>query len=576
LLASIGLAAAILVVLTATPAREAASAQSPPNIVVLTTDDQTNDSVRLMENVQHRLGDNGATFSRNYVNFSLCCPSRATFLTGQYAHNTQVLGNQAPEGGYEKFHTLPAPNNEANSLPAWLQDEGYHTGLIGKYLNGYEQHRTDVPPLVPPGWTEWHGTTKTYTYYNYEQAENFYDGELHQDAKLVPYGQAPEDYSTDHFVDQAVDFIDRRAPSSAPFFLWLTPLAPHGGQPNPNPNPPSDCSATAKPAPRHANAFDTEPLPQLDNFNEADVSDKPQAIQDLPSLSASDINTIQRKYRCRIESLLAEDEGVDRILDELKSSGELSNTYVIFTSDNGFFAGEHRVPGGKQKLYEESVRLPLIIRGPDVDKDVTVRDLATNADLAPTILDIAGATAGRTVDGRSLLSATRHSKRERGRELLIETQSYAAIHTRRYMYAEHGTGEKELYDLYEDPYELESKHADPAYAGVMAALAARLADLRSCSGESCLLTPALELRLSPGPRGSCYPREQRVKVRGEDSDLVEKAEFYVDGALAKTDETAPFEKSLNLPRGRSVGIRVRATLLDGRRKTLEKSVRTCG
>jgi arylsulfatase A-like enzyme len=279
-------------------------------------------------------------------------------------------------------------------------------------------------------------------------------------------------------------FIDRRAPEPAPFFLWLTYTAPHSAPPNPNPNPPSDCAGTAKPAPRHAHAFDSEPLPRPPSFNEADVSDKPERIQSLPFLSPDRIADIERRYRCRLESLLSVDEGVGAIVDRLRASGELANTVLVYTSDNGFFHGEHRIPGSKTRVYEESIRVPLLIRGPGIPAGTTVGGLVTNADLAPTIVDVANANPGLVMDGRSLIPVTQN-RIEQDRELLVEEPGLAAIRTERYLYAEYDTGEQELYDLQRDPFELRSRHLAPAYAARRAQLADRLHRLQGCAGASC-------------------------------------------------------------------------------------------
>src|SRR5436190_8478619 len=350
-----------------------AAVQDRPNVLVIETDDQTLESMRVMSNINSLIGAHGATFPNNFVNFSLCCPSRSTFLTGQYAHNHGVLSNKSPNGGFSRFEQLHATNN----LAVWLQKAGYYTALIGKYLNGYANH-----PPVPPGWSEWHATAP------YEQ--RVYDYPLNNNGTLVEYGQRPADFKQDVLTGKAVDFIDRRAPRAKPFFLWLTYTAPHVGGP-PTPNPPRDCTDAAKPAPRHAHAFDTEPLPRPPNFNEADVSDKPAAIRNLPLLTAGGIADIQRKYRCELESLLSVDEGVKKVVDALRATGELNNTLIIYTSDNGYFHGEHRIPKGKLHIYEESIRVPLEMRGPGIPRGVNVGDLAINADLAPTIVDVAHA-----------------------------------------------------------------------------------------------------------------------------------------------------------------------------------------
>jgi N-acetylglucosamine-6-sulfatase len=448
---------------------QAAAAQARPNIVVIETDDQTLESMRVMENVKSLIGGQGATFRNNFVNYSLCCPSRATFLTGQYMHNHGVLANQAPNGGFGRFQALHGNNN----LAVWLRNAGYYTAMIGRYLNGYANN-----PPVPPGWSEWRAAS-----------QKVYEYTLNENGSLVYYGTDPADFKQDVLTGKAVNLIVRRAPLARPFFLWLTYTAPHSGGPDPNPNPPFNCGDSAKPAPRHANAFDSERLPVPPNFNEADVSDKPAKIRNLPRLSADQIADIQRKYRCELESLLSVDEGVRRIVAALSAKGELADTLLMFTSDNGFFHGEHRIPKEKLHIYEESIRVPLLMRGPGIPRGVTVNDLSINADLAPTIVDVANAGPGLIMDGRSLIPVAQQPGIEQGRELLIEELSFKAIRTERYMYAEHSTGEKELYDLGNDEFELQSRHDDPAYAEVRAQLAARLHQLQSCAGPSCRTHP---------------------------------------------------------------------------------------
>jgi N-acetylglucosamine-6-sulfatase len=452
------------------PLDRAVAAPAKPNVLVVESDDQTVESMKAMQNVNSLIGGEGATFKNNFVNYSLCCPSRSTFLTGEYEHNHGVLGNSPPNGGFQRFQALHGDNN----LAVWLQNAGYYTGLIGKYLNGYSNK-----PAVPPGWSEWHAAAPN--------TQEVYDYTLNNNGKLASFGHAVSDFKQDVLTGKAVDFVNRRAAKPKPFFLWLTYTAPHAGGPNPNPQPPSNCQDTAKPAPRHAHAFDSEPLPIPPDFNELDVSDKPAAIQRQPLLNGTQIADIQRKYRCRLESILSVDEGVKRLVDALEASGELDNTLIVYTSDNGFFHGEHRIPTGKMHIYEESIRVPLEMRGPGIPQGVTIDPLAINADLAPTIVDAANATPGLTMDGRSLLPVTKNPAIEDGRQLLVEEPGFEAIRTERYMYAEHGTGEQELYDLSVDPYELQSLHDDPAYASVKVRLANRLHRLESCAGASCRL-----------------------------------------------------------------------------------------
>jgi N-acetylglucosamine-6-sulfatase len=532
-----------------------------PNVVVVMSDDQHADSMSVMSSVNQQIGGQGARFVNSFASFPLCCPSRATFLTGQYGHNHGVMANDLPNGGFLKL-------DSTNTLPMWLQQAGYYTGHIGKYLNGYEDV---VPSPIPPGWTEWNGTTQTYQYYGYQTNEN---------GTLVDYGTSADQYQTDVFTQKAIDFIHRRAPDATPFFLSVAYLAPHGGGPNNNPQPPSDCGSTAKPAPRHANAFDNEPLPQPPSFNEADVSDKPVDIQQRPPLDASDVANIEREYRCRLESILAVDEGVAQIVDALRAEGEFEDTVFVYTSDNGFFHGEHRVPMGKNLVYEPSVRVPLIVHGPGIPDGVTVEDLAVNADLAPTILDLTGAKPGRTMDGLSLLEAAQEPDEKRGRAILLETRQYSAVRTERYVYVEHvDTGERELYDLDNDPHQLQSLHADPAFDPVEAALANLLNGLRTCAGSGCRGTPVLKLKLAYRKgEGGCAEGAVKAVVKGADRGLVLSVGYSVGTKQAGSDDGPPFKQRIAGAKLKKHGrseISADAALLDGREVTLDKKVRRC-
>jgi N-acetylglucosamine-6-sulfatase len=461
---------------------KASTAQARPNVLVIESDDQTVESMRVMSNVTAMIGARGVTFRNSLVNLSVCCPSRATFLTGQYAHNHQVWSNKPPDGGFQRFQALHGYNH----LGVWLRRAGYYTAMIGKYLNRYANS-----PLVPPGWSEWHAAAP--------RAQYYYNYTLNNNGALVDYGRRSADYKTDVLTAKAVGFVNRRTPSAQPFFLWLTYNAPHVGGPDLSPTPPFDCfrtsqwpaipQLTAKPAPRHAQAFDLEPLPRPPNFNEADVSDKPAQIRSLPRLNANQIEETQRKYRCRLKSILSVDEGVKKVVDALRATGELNNTLIIYTSDNGYFHGEHRIPEGKGRVYEESIRVPLAMRGPSIPQGVKVSDPVINADLAPTVVDAANANPGLVMDGRSLIPIAQQPGIARERELLIETTGFQAIRTQSYIYAEYSTGERELYDLTRDPFQLQSRHDDPFYDSVEALLADHLDELRNCAGPSCRIPP---------------------------------------------------------------------------------------
>jgi N-acetylglucosamine-6-sulfatase len=448
-----------------------AAAQARPNVLVIMTDDQTVESLRVMTNVQRLLGDRGVTFSSSFVTYALCCPSRATFLTGQYAHNHGVLGNRPPDGSYARL-------DHTNTLPVWLQNAGYYTAHLGKYLNGYGH--TD-PTEIPPGYDEWRGSVDPSTY-------RFYGYTLNENGRLVTYESA---YQTDLYARKAARIIRQRAPSARPFFLWVAFLAPHSGGPR-EPGDPAGQS-TPVPAPRHRDAFESEPLPRPPGFNEPDVSDKPVGIRNRPLLEPQRIGQIRENYQQRLESLLAVDQAVARLVAALRGLRELDDTLIIFTSDNGFFHGEHRVPAGKLLPYEPSIRVPLIMRGPEIPAGLRVSQRVANIDLAPTIVDAAGATPGRIMDGRSLLPVIAEPNVSLRRDLLVErgpgVGTFTALRARNYFYAEYGNGEQELYDLVRDPYQLRSRHAAPAYAAIRERLAERLAHLRACSGPACRARP---------------------------------------------------------------------------------------
>ena len=557
---------------------------SPPNVVVVMSDDQTQDSMRYMPKVNGLIGAAGATFPSSVVNWPLCCPSRATFLTGRYAHNHKVLGNAPPFGGFGRLDI-------SETLPVWLQRAGYATTHIGKFLNGYENSTVGVPP----GWTEWHGSKRTYNFYGYQLLEG---------GNIVTYGSTdenpdspaqPELYSTDLYTQKAVESIQNRAPSNDPFFLSVAYLAPHSGGPNPAAPNQSRCNGTAKPAPRHIGAFGSEPLPLPPNFNEADASDKPAGLATRPYLTDQQIANATKNYRCRAESLLAIDEGVERIVNALSAAGELDDTLLIYTSDNGFFHGEHRVQGGKNRVYEEAIRVPLMMRGPGIPEGVTVDDLTINADLAATILDAAGASAPFALDGRSLLPFIEHPRQLHGRELLIEQKPsdddedttangvfYNAIRNATYTYVENGSGERELYDLAKDPFQLQNQIANPAYAAAAAALASRLAGLRACAGEACHKEPSLNLKLprsvTENGRSCREPRDFIARIRGSGAPGLLEVRFAIGPKKAGHDRSGPFKKRI-LPRllrdRKRPTIHAETTLLDGRLFSIEKQVRIC-
>ena len=457
--------------------------QQRPNVVVVMTDDQDFRSMGVMPKTRRLIARRGTIFSTSLVSFPLCCPSRATYMTGQYAHNHGVKWNNFPAGGFYKL-------KQAQTLPVWLRGAGYRTIHIGKFLNETGERN---PREVPKGWDDWHGGVdpSTYGYYGYT---------LNHNGRLQTYGDEPSDYSTDVYAGLAEKAIRESKRAGKPFFLSVAPLAPHTVA--------TASSARveglpAVPAPRHATRFANAPLPRYPNFDEADLSDKPNIATFFPNqMTEDDIASLTDHYRGRMGSLLGVDDLVERVVKALKKAGVYGDTDIIFTSDNGWILGEHRLRdpisqdgravGVKYVPYEGSSRVPLMAAGPSFPRGRTVDGVVINADLAPTIEDITGARPGLPQDGRSLVSAARRPSLLDRRGVLLETfenprgvPPYTAIRTERYRYELSAIGDEGLYDLRLDPWELESKHADPRYAAIKAILSRKLAALRNCRGRSC-------------------------------------------------------------------------------------------
>jgi len=460
---------------------EAEASVDQPNIIFVLADDLDYASAQQMPEIDSLLRDGGASFENASISYPICCPSRSTMLTGEYAHNHNVKGNKRPVGGFEKFRE---EGNEETSIAAHLQENGYRTALIGKYLNGYGQ---GDQTYVPPGWDEWYAKLGRYEYYDYDLNEN---------GEVVSYGSEPEDYLTDVLSEKATDFVRRAAADDAPFFAYVAPTAPH---------------SPATPAERHKGTLSDEAAPRSPSYNEEDVSDKPSWIQDLASITEKESSQIDDRYRERLEATLAVDEMVGSLVDELEAAGELDNTYIVFTSDNGFEQGEHRIKGGKDRSYEESARVPFFVRGPGVAPASEVEDLAVNTDFAPTFADLAGVEF--PADGRSLAPLLRGEEASWRSAVLLErlpaqasdeeasgkgkgkgkgkaktgaggSPAFEVTRTETHKYVEYENGDVELYDLEADPYELESIHesADPS---LVEDLEARLETLRDCSGDGC-------------------------------------------------------------------------------------------
>lgn len=442
----------------------------PPNFVYIVADDLDVEMMQYMPKTRRLVRDQGIELERFYTPYSLCTPSRVSVLTGRYPHNTRVLGNDAPDGGHSAFVSHGA---EASTIAVWLEAAGYRTSLVGKYVNGYPASGLG-DNYQPPGWTDWHALVRNvYGFFNYAMVEN---------GRRVQYGTAADDYSTDVIARKAAKLIDEyEADDQRPFFLYVAPTAPHG---------------PAVAAPRHADLFTAKQLPDDPAFNEPNVSDKPAWIRARPLLDAAKIDDVKTTYRKRLRSLQAVDDLVETVVNELEATGELDRTVLVFTSDNGFKRGQHRLPGGKTTAYEPDILLPFYIRGPGIPAGQTRQHVSLTIDLAPTFAEYAGvAVVG--VDGTSLVPILGDSPVDpagggwRTEFLVINRPSgtepgaprFSALRSGKHVYVQTGD-ERELYDLDADPHELQSRHAtaDPA---LLAALAARLEQLLGCAGADC-------------------------------------------------------------------------------------------
>ncbi len=449
----LGLAAAV-------PA-ESASAAAPPSIVLVVTDDQRWDTLWAMPNVRGLLARRGVRFENAFVTNPLCCPSRTALLTGGYSHDTGVYTNVLPHGGFYAF-------DDSSTLATWLQEAGYQTAYLGKYLNGYEW------PYVPPGWDRWLAYAGAATYFDYV---------LNDDGALVSRGRDPEDYSTDVFAAEAVSFIES---TRGPLFLHLAPLAPH-----------ADVAWRAEigwrpiPAPRDAGSFDRLEPWRPAAFDERDVGDKPPWIKKR-SLTGREVSRIDSFRRRQLQSLQAVDLAVANVVAALERTGRLENAVIVFTSDNGFSLGEHRWIS-KWVPYEESIRVPLVIRHDPLTEEARRDDrLVVNVDLAQTLAELAG-VAAPGAKGRSLVPLLAGESTDWRRNFVLEGKSnaipaYCGIRSERFMYAQYRGGTEELYDLGADPQQLENLARRPE-------LRSRRVEFRKRVREICAPpTPGLRLR----------------------------------------------------------------------------------
>ncbi len=497
-----------------------AEGATPNNVIFILTDDQTAGELAVMPNTQALIGGQGATFRRAYVSYPLCCPSRATLLSGQYMHNHGVHGNLPPFGGWENFK-----RHESNALPVWTDGSGYYNVHIGKYMNGWGPTAADPVP-VPPGWDEWYGKISDGSvYFNYSLLEKTAPGD---GPEVQFYGGSPGDYQTDIFGEKAEDFINGLDASQQPFMLNLWFNAPHG---------------PFEPAPRHLYSRSGAGVPKVAGFNEKDISDKPRWLQKQARKRVGKKlkRTITNERLRREEQLLSVDEGVKEIVDALSAEGVLDDTYIIFASDNGFFRGEHRIRGGKYLPHDPASKVPLLIRGPGIPAGSVSDELVSLTDVPGTILEIAG-SPDPSLDGRSLLPFARNPGLRSARPILLEADTgpgqgntgpetassaslarsatakaklagkkgvtdldqeknpirsmkslasgnfapaYKAIRSDRYLYVLYANGQTELYDMLYDPFQLRSLASNKRFNPIRKYLFNALVSLSTCAGAGC-------------------------------------------------------------------------------------------
>jgi len=586
-----------LVIATSEEARAAKAKASEaegqkPSFVVIQTDDETMEElyqgVRMangseefaMPNTLEMLGEKGITFNRYYTPYSLCAPSRVSLLTGRYAHNNHVQGNVPPNGGWTGFQSRLA---YTHNLATWLQGAGYRTIHIGKILNGYGDPPYSPGTEVPPGWSSWHtilnSDTDHYAYGYLLNNNGVVEGPYGDSGSwetreygaiddagcpYAPLNGQPCYYETDKFNQLAAEELAATSPEQ-PFYMQVDYTSPHGDFRKP---------AGPQPATRDIGPFAGAPLPdnRAEGFNEGNVNDKPRFIREAPYLSATEIHTYRVYYQNCLNALISVDEGVKEIVDQLGALGRLRNTYIVFTSDNGFFFGQHRLVGGKFLAYEPSTHLPLIIRGPGIKPDTSTGQLVNTIDIAPTILELAEVAPDKSVDGVSLAPYAKDPSLRSRRPLLFESfvqtndveqdggatgetpayadagrargsladppahasvvappKNYYGIRLGPYKYIEWPDGEKELYDINKDPYELNNVVRDPNFFPIRAFLHEELERLEECSGRTCQevsaklpLTQQQQVKVKREKEKEQREREREREVREEEKAQREK------------------------------------------------------
>ncbi|RDW82570.1 arylsulfatase-1 [Coleophoma cylindrospora] len=500
---------------------------SRPNIIVILTDDQDlhMQSVEYMPLLKKHMIDQGTYYKKHYCTTAICCPSRVTLWTGKNAHNTNVTDVHPPYGGFPKF---VSEGLNKNYLPVWLQEAGYSTFYTGKLFNAHNVQNWNSPH--PAGWTssDFLLDPFTYEYLNATFQRN-------QDEPVSHEGE----YSTDVLAQKAFGLLEEAVDLGKPFFLTMAPIAPHSNvaaQQFPEPRSTPFTAAelmqvkmtTPIPAQRHKDLFPGAKVPRTANFN----PDKPSGVswlKHLDQLSAEAVQYNDDYYRARLQALQAVDEMVDELFERLASYGLLENTYVIYTSDNGFHISQHRLPPGKECGFEEDINIPLIIRGPSIPVGGETDIVTAHTDIVPTIFKLAGIKPREDFDGSAIpLNKTglQQAIGERQEHVNVEYWGNALPEGKHWFSLDDGkpvfyvnnntykalrligkdynlfysvwcTNEHELYDMVTDPYQINNiYHSAPTepertilnlpLSKVLPRLDALLMVTKSCKGATCV------------------------------------------------------------------------------------------
>jgi arylsulfatase A-like enzyme len=494
----------------------ARQAAGRPNIVVVMADDMRVDELRFAPRLRRLVARHGLTFRNSFSSYPLCCPARASFFTGQLPHNHGVLSHSDP-WGYQRF-------DDSRTLATSLAEVGYNTGFIGKYLNGYGLHDSLVSgepswQYVPNGWTDWRAAfsdpdlpgVRGGTYYYFDTPYNV-NGTLDNSHRGRYQSAVIGDFSR--------AMARRFARSRLPFFMSVNYVAPHHGWPRETDDPGTvrdrngrrvTYKTPARPGwvEGRFNRLITRAagLPRNGGPAEKDITDKPPSLRKWPEPTQRERRAMRAVTRQRAEAVFAMDVQIGRLIETLKRTGEWRRTVFMFTSDNGYFLGEHRRRFGKLLGHEPSLRVPFLVTGPGMRgrQGGRVRsDPITTVDVSATIVDLAGAEPPRLPDGMSKVPTMRRRDRGWRQPVLYEAlhtpkgdapgfgqRTAIGVRTARYSLLRYSDGSAELYDLVKDPLQNRNRWGAPAYADVRRALERVWWDLKDCAGQECrIVLPA--------------------------------------------------------------------------------------